>query len=282
VDQILRDAGGEITLINYDATGAAADVNGTEAPTIAVVDSAGVSVSGFTPSRTGTGSYKATLPANLETLDIYDVMWSWTNDQSRRSQVEVVGGFLFTVAELRSWDPVLADATKYPSTTIKDHRAAVTERFESIAGLSFVRRGARAMLDGRGSGSLVLPHVEVSTARSIKVDGTALSGGDLANVKVYPHGQLVWDGGTFAKGLRNVEVLYEHGLASVPRSIARAAMRYARYLLAPSPFESERATAVFTEAGGYRLTIAGRDGETGLPEVDAVLADYRRAQAGFA
>jgi len=29
--------------------------------------------------------------------------------------------------------------------------------------------------------------------------------------------------------------------------------------------------------GGYRLTIAGRDGSTGLPEVDAVIDQFGRA-----
>ena len=282
MDQILRDAGGTITLANYDAAGDPADINGTEAPTVAVTDSGGITVAGFTPSRTGPGVFEATLPANLETLDVYDVIWSWTNGQSRRTQFEIVGAFLFAIAELRAIDPILTDETKYPDANVRDYRAAVAERFEKIAGLSFTPRGGRATLDGQGAPSLILPHVEVSSVVQIKVDGTALSSGDLASVKVYPHGQLVWDGGTFAKGIRNVEVLYEHGLKTVPRSIARAAMRYTRYLLAPSPFESERATAVFTEAGGYRLTIAGRDGETGLPEVDAVLADWTRAKAGFA
>jgi hypothetical protein len=60
-------------------------------------------------------------------------------------------------------------------------------------------------------------------------------------------------------------------------------MKYARYLLLNSVLDqNERATAVFTEASGYRLTIAGRDGPTGLPEVDAVLQQFGRKVPGLA
>jgi hypothetical protein len=289
VDQILKDAGGEVTIVTYDASGTAADVNGNEAPTVVVTDSGGNAVPGFTPSRTSAGNYKATLPNDLETLDVYDVTWSWANGQGRRTQFEIVGGFLFTIAELRAFDANLT-AAAYPAATVRDVRAAVQERFRINAGVSFVPRGRRAFLDGSGRSYLVLPDVEVQKVASIDVDGAALAVGALANVKVYPHGEIVWDGGTFAPGIRNVEVLYEHGMVSTPETIVRAALRYARHVLLTAPpndaaSENERATAVITDVGGYRLTIAGRDGPTGLPEVDAVLDQFGRAPGrvgGFA
>lgn len=287
MDQILRDSGGELTLSTYDAGGAPADVNGTEAPTLAVTDSGGTSVAGFTPSRTGPGAYKATLPGNLEVLDSYDIVWSWTNGQSRRTQFELVGGFLYSIAELRADDPALADAVAYPAALIRDWRAAILERFTKVTRVSFVLRGRRAFLDGKGRSELLLPDIETQRVVSLKVDGVALSAGNLAKVKVYPHGELLWDGGSFAAGFRNVEVLYEYGMVSTPEAVARVARRFARHLLltaAPNSAaeEHERATAVFTDAGGYRLTIAGRDGPTGLPEVDAVLAQFTHKLEGFA
>jgi hypothetical protein len=74
-----------------------------------------------------------------------------------------------------------------------------------------------------------------------------------------------------------------HGYEAVPEPVRRAGLIYARTLLIRSAMEqSDRATAVFTDIGGYRLTIAGRDGPTGIPDVDAVLSpdQYGRRPAG--
>ncbi|HXF72679.1 MAG TPA: hypothetical protein VNO79_08750 [Actinomycetota bacterium] len=276
MDRLLRDAGGKIELLSYDETGALADVNGTEVPQVTVTDSAGVAVPGFTPSRPSAGTYQATLPGDLDTLDLYDVLWTWSNGQSRRSRFELVGGFFFSIADVRDFDPVLTDAAKYPASKIRAVRGVIEERFEAYCRVAFVPRGRRAVISGGGTSTLLLPDMEVHRLVQVKVDGTALTQAELAEVKVHPFGMLEWDGGTFAEGIRNVEVLYEHGFRSVPAPIQRAALRYAKALLVSATYD-DRATAVFTDVGGFRLTLAGRDGPTGLPEVDATLAEFRRA-----
>ena len=78
-------------------------------------------------------------------------------------------------------------------------------------------------------------------------------------------------------GVGNVAVLYEHGRRSPEAPVKRAGIRLAKSVLLPSPLTAdERATAVFTDIGGYRLTLPGRDGPTGLPDVDAVLDQFGR------
>jgi hypothetical protein len=284
MDKLLRDAGGgSLDLLTYDANGELADVDGTNAPNVAVTDSAGSSVAGFTPSRVTTGTYRATAPGNLETLDTFDIVWSWANGQTRRTQFELVGRHLFTVAALRAFDAPLANETKYPDAVVRTVRDEVTERFEEVAEVSFIARGARDVISGDGSATLLLEHPEARSVVSVTVDGIALEAGSLANLRLDPSGVLVWDGGSFTAGIRNVSVLYEHGFATPPLPVVRAAMKYARYLLLNSVLDqNERATAVFTEASGYRLTIAGRDGPTGLPEVDAVLQQFGRKVPGLA
>ena len=89
MDRLLRDAAGQIDLLTYDSTGALADVDTTNAPTIVVLDSAGVATAAFTPSRTSTGTYKATLPANFEVLDTYQATWNFANGQTRRTAFEL-------------------------------------------------------------------------------------------------------------------------------------------------------------------------------------------------
>jgi len=284
VDRLLRDAGGgQIDLLSYDANGDLADIDGTTAPTLTVTDSAGVAVAGLTPSRVSTGTYRATLPNNFDVLDVYDIVWSWGNGQSRRSQFELVGRHLFTQADLRAYDAALSNESKYLDATVRIVRDEVTERFEEVAAVSFIPRGTRDTLSGDGSATLVLERMEARSLISVTVDGTALSPGELANVKLHRNGVIEYDGGHFAAGIRNVVVFYEHGYLTPPLPVVRAAKKYARYLLLNAVIDqNERATAVFSDVGGYRLTIAGRDGPTGLPEVDAVLAQFGRMVPGFA
>lgn len=273
MDRLLRDAGGQLDLNTYDSAGALADVDGTNAPTIAVVDSGGTATVAFTPSRVSQGVYKALLPANFETLDVYRATWTWPNGQSRRSEFELVGGFLFTVAELQAFDTnITATAAK-----ILEAREIVEDTFEGemVTNRAFRPRGRREFLDGTDSDTLLVQGLDTYSVVSAKVGGVAYSAGDLADMKVFPHGAIQREfNGTWLGGVRNIEILYEYGFRVTPGDVTRAALRYAAYLLTKSAFDLERATAQFNDQGGYRMTIAGRDGPTGLPNVDAVLARY--------
>lgn len=286
MDRLIRDAGGgDLQLLNYDAAGDLADVNGTANPdaSSAVTDSGGNTVAGVTFTRTVPGTYKAALPGNVDILDVYDVVWSWANSQTRRSQFELVGRHLYTQADLRAFHKPLENQTAYPDAALRLIRDVVTDRFETAAGVSFIPRGRREVVDGDATSTLLLRERLVTRVVSVKIGGTALTVDELAKVHRYERGTLIREDAVFDEGFRNVEVLYEHGHATVPGPVELAAKKYARYLhLAPVIDQNERATAVFTEGYGYRLTIPGKDGSTGLPEVDAVLEDYRKKGPGFA
>jgi len=288
MDRVLRDAGGKVTLTTYDSNGDPADVDGITNPAAGsqVTDSAGAVVAGFTFARTGPGVYDCTFPGNFDTLDLYDVFWVWSNGQSRRTQFELVGGFLFTLADVRAYDAAFTE-TAYPDAKLIDTREKVEDTFEGArtTGVAFRPRGRREFLDGTGTTCLFVSASLLRRVLSVKIDGVAFTGPELADLKVYEHGEIIRDElGTFARGLRNVEVLYEHGFGSVPGDVWEAGLVLNKYVMAKGPMDGDgRATAVFTEFGGYRLTIAGRDGWTGLPDVDAVLGRYSRAAAlGFA
>ncbi len=272
MDEIVRGAGGYAVLRNYDADGNPADVDGTNDPTVTVTDSSGTAVPGLTAQRTAVGVYRLTVPATLQTLDVYDVLWSWANGQSRRSRFEVVGAVLFELAALRASDPVLADQTAYPAETLAEVRRAVSERFEEWAEVAFRPRGARDRLEADGSSLLVLARSKVRRLISVSVDGSALPSAEVDSLLVFPAGLIRRPDQPWPRG-SIVEVHYEHGYAEPPAPVRRAAMRYARHLLVSGGYD-DRATAMVTDVGSFRLTIAGRDGPTGLPEVDAVLADH--------
>lgn len=279
MDRLLRNAGGVVQLSLYDSSGELANPGGG-AVTAAVTDSAGDPIAGspFAVANPpdDTGILKFSLPATLDALGVYDVAWTLPDSSKRYTVLEVVGSFLFSVADLRAQEPKLTDASAYPAAALQALRSAIEERFEQVAGVSFTRRGRRARLNGRGLATTMLPDRLVTRIVSASIDDEALDVDDL--VLEQEIGRL--EGGTFSAGTQNVEVVYEHGWWPTPGPVARAGLEFAVEELLASPLEGGRATAVFTELGGYRLSIAGRDGSTGLPAVDAVLQQYGRKNAG--
>lgn len=287
MDRILRDFGGSVTMTTYDEAGAVADADGSNAPTVVVTDSAGVAVPGFTGARDSAGVYHANLPANLETLDEYAVGWSWPNGRSASSSFELVGAFLFATAELRARDSRLLDTVAFPQVKLRAIRAAIEDVFESraVTARAFRPRGRRLTKDGSGRDVLVLPDFDVTVLRAVSIRSGSTAdvwtSPEIAGVTVDPEGYLIRNSGSaWPEGRRNVTVLYEYGQREVPAMIREVALMAAVDLLLPSPMESGRATAVFTELGGYRITIAGRDGPFGIPDVDAELARWSRVWAG--
>lgn len=279
MDRILRGPGATIELRNYDAGGNLANAGAGGTPTAAVVNSAGTAIAGspLTITNPGTGRYTIAIPSTLAVLDTYTVTWTLPDTTQRITQFEVVGTFLFTQADLRALDAVLTNETTFPDEAVINARENAERRFEEAAEVSFTLRGTRVWLNGTGHEKLMAPHHELRRVVSGTIDGATL---DTAGVNVYPHGLLERTAG-WTEGQRNVSLLLEHGYATVPEPVRRAGLLYARTVLLRSALEqSDRATAVFTDLGGYRLTLAGRDGPTGLPEVDAVLAQFGRRPAG--
>lgn len=285
MDRLLRDAIGQLDLLTYDATGAPVDIDGSNAPAIVVTDSAGVATAAWTPSRVNVGTYKAIAPSNLEALDTYTAVWNFANGQTRTTQFELVGGFLFTIADVRALGTPLSNATTYPAAVVLAARAAVEDVFEDekITNRAFRPRGRRFTSDSTGTDTLVVPDFDITRVVSASVDGGALtvsdvkveSGGTL-RLKTGTWGLQPWIGtsGAQVQGVQNISVFYEYGFASPPAKVRREALKLAKSYLLESPLEEGRATAVFTDLGGYRLSIAGRDGWTGIPSVDACLAQY--------
>jgi hypothetical protein len=277
MDRLLAAAGGTLDLANYDALGDLTDAGGGNG-TAAITDSAAVAVAGspFTANHVSTGLYRVTLPTSLSTLDVYDVLWTMPDASLRSTRFELVGTFLFTIASLQAFDAELANETTYPPARVRDIRETVEDRFAQCARVSFTRRGMRDYLDGDSTCVLFTSWPQVRRVVSVKVDGVAQ---DVTNVKSYNTGRLELVSGVFPWGRRNIEVLYEHGYDPVPSPAAEAGKIYARELIVKGAFDDmARATSVQTELGLMRISQAAQ-GRVGVPEVDAVLADWGYAGA---
>lgn len=276
--QILRGNGTNLSVTFYGnetPTDADGDV------TVTITNAAGETVVDAATTSHGaadSGQYSYALAGQTD-LDYLTVVWSGTFgglDRSQTDYVEVVGGFLYTLAELRASDSSLRDTDKFPSSLLAASRITTMDEIDSVCrGWSFVPRYARATVSGLGDDNLLLPHLHVTRIRSVTVDGTAFTDDEVADIKVTETGQLLRGSGVFTKGERNIVVAYEHGLEVTPPDVGRVAKVLNRYRLnQPYGGISDRATQfVSADNGTFRLDTGAVD-KTGIPDVDAVLARY--------
>jgi hypothetical protein len=196
--------------------------------------------------------------------------------------VEIVGGFFFTLAEARTSDASLADATKYPTEALARARLETEVECESICGRAFVPRYGRAVLDGSGTSELLLPDADVRTIRAARIAPTLgqpfveLTDAQLSVLDVTDDRILRrTDEDIWTEGRSNVIVEFEFGLTTPPLPLVEQTLVRLRSLLTKHRTGiPDRASSFTTVDGGtYRLSMPGRF-STGIPEVDAVYQRY--------
>jgi hypothetical protein len=185
----------------------------------------------------------------------------------------------FTIDELRAEDETLSSADSYPDAMLADRIAMVEERIEHLCGVAFLPRTSTCSVRGDGSSTIILPDVEVTAISSIAVDGVDLTDAELALVRVARRGVLTrmgplgrpiaWPRGS------TLELEYTHGYAVPPAPIKYAALKWAVDVLLPSSLPA-RATMQSQGDNTFRIVVASPDRPSGIPEVDAILADYDR------
>jgi hypothetical protein len=206
--------------------------------------------------------------------------------------VEVLGGHLFGLAELRAFK--VADGTPFSTTAtplftddqLMDARAAVLDEFTDILGFSPVPRHHREVLDGDGSGTLLLSKLKAHRLLAVSVGGGAQSVGSytLKRSGVLQATSNYVASGSFTAGVGNVAVEYVAGWERVEGIGRDAAMVMAAKVLQPSGFSN--ATSVTTPDGmtySYTPSEVGRSGFrrfTGIRDLDEWL--NRRSERGLA
>jgi len=245
--------------------------------TVSITDGAGVEVdSGDAALSEGglTLSYEVR-PAAIVVLDSYRATWP-TGDVS---DFEVCGGYLFDLGALRSYNEVLADPAQFPADTLKAARVAVEQRFEEKCGVAFVPRGSRATVVGDRTDVLILPHLELTEVYSVTVDGVALTDDELSQLRLDRCGTLTRVVHSCVPTLWRprsvIDVHFAHGYLRPPAPVSGAAVIFAGENLLPNVLP-RRATTQSSGDMTFRITVAGRDGETGIPDVDSVLERYSR------
>lgn len=255
--------------------------------TVVMYDGAGAQVATGTPTHTDHVLQYSVPAATLTKLDTYRLVWTATVSSATytwTSEVELVGGYLFEISDLRAQDRTFVDTTKYPTKLLREVRNWVEDVIEGprAANVAFVKRGGRVTLDGSNRDALMVPDLELRQVYSVSVDGSAWTSGEVATITA--DDGILWLNPSspvskWSSGHKNVTVHYVHGYDAPPGAITRAALMLAREYLVKSDVPG-RATATSIGDQLFRLTIAGRDGVTGLPDVDAAIAQFGRV--GFA
>lgn len=213
-----------------------------------------------------------TVPFGVQPMGVHPVEWLNDGVVFMADTVEVVGGHLFTVADVRAGDKEYRDAARFPASLIRSAREYVTDEFEQITGRSFVRRVSEAWELSDGSGFMLTGLRDGCTLKSVAVDGVAAL---VTDYTIDDNG--IVEGPALDLTGRMVVVTVEYGSESVPEDVRRVAGIRARSVLSQaSSGVPDRATSIVSPDGGQiNLATPGRAGyETGIPEVDAVLSRY--------
>jgi hypothetical protein len=272
--------------VTFTTDSGTTDLDGT--CTVTATNPAGATVAG-TPlaashvAPAGSGTYEWTLPPQPDpTLLRQD--WSGAISGvavTVTTWVEIVGGFLFTLAELRAVSvdgrTPFTDTSLFGDQRLREVRDEVTEDFEARAGWSFIPRYERELLDGDGSSTLLLAHPKPQRVLAASVSGTALDSSGLADLKLGEHGAVRRATlGSWTAGVQNVTVEYVHGWAQVPAAVKTAALGRAAMLLVPSLGGSAASSWTTPDGTTYTYdpagrTVAGMTQHYGIPKLDSVL-----------
>jgi hypothetical protein len=293
--QILKQTSAKPRVTFYSG-GVASDLD-SGVPTVTITRPDGTTIASGTVTHVGaagSGTYEFTYAGNADPTYL-TVTWAGPIGgvtQTLTTFVEVLGGLLFNVADLRGLK--FGDETPfstlaiplYSDQEIMDARTAVLDELEAILGFTPVPRFRRETFDGDGDVCLNLPGLHAHDVLSVTINGIAQTasnyhigkGNQLEAVSNYGYGTA------FTWGRRNVIVEWVHGWERVEGIGRHAAMKMAADQLFPDGLSS--AQSVTTPDGvsySYEPAEVGRDGYqrwTGIRKLDRWL--NRHSQAGLA
>jgi hypothetical protein len=253
----------------FDVDGTATDPSPATATVTVTRDDGTILASGVSATRTGVGAFSYPL-TQTTLLDILTVEWT-SSLGTIATVVEVVGGFLFSIAQARALSPLSNTAT-YTTAKLLEARTMVETALEDACGVAFVPRYAKTTVNGSGTSTLLLPP-RVRSIRSASNEGVAVSAPYLATMRLLSTGELYYPS-LWASGFANYELAYEWGYDYPPPRVSQAALLWAKSWLVKGPID-DRWTSMTSEDGTYALSTPGmRGANSGLPEVDQVIHEY--------
>lgn len=292
VQRILRGAAATLTYVHEDANGVQSTP--ASAPTVGVTRSDGtVLIAAGTASTTvSPGVYSVALTA-AQTATLDELTATWTiggvTAAARTTTHLIVGGFMFSIADLRAFEPGLEDELNYPATAVIAARCAVEDEVEWICDRSFVPKYERVTINGTGDTTVLTGVPDIRTVRSLRVYSapgsssyTSFTAGQLAQLTWTADGELRRnDSDVFDVGFGTVVVELEHWYQLTDDMRNAALLRCASILREPNSAVPDRATR-YQRDDGWEFDLTGGDDEftTGIPDVDRVYGRRSRRKQG--
>ena len=209
----------------------------------------------------------------LSSLGAHVLRWQLTGSDATvreyQTQLEVVGAHLCSLADIRSYNKGadtdgFDDRVRYPDEVVFDARARATETIEAATGRAFSSRVAyQTVYASSPFVTLDYPDVHIVEA-------------DRGSARLLSDCQALVKGAGYQEP---VVLKLTYGTTWTPEEVRAATVKLAATYLRPLN-RPEAATGESTDVGYISYTLAGRDGATGIPEVDAVIQRWARRRLG--
>jgi len=226
--------------------------------TLSITDGAGAVVATDLEATIASGTATVHV-ASLPYFDTYKLAWS----DGFVEFADLCQRPYFTVDDFRGYNTGAKLSSTITDAAIEDTRLQVEDVFDMAAGHAFCQRGNRETIVGDNRAVYELEVAGVTDVLSCTVNGTA------TNVVVRDGMRMLF--GAIIKAGATIEVHYLHGDVSPAGALKHNAMVYANALIG-APSVNPRATGMQSEFGYAKFAVAGKDGATGIPEVDAFLS----------
>jgi len=190
--------------------------------------------------------------------------------------IEVTSCEAVSVDEIRLRRP-LDDVNRYPNATLIRAREALVSEMSDRAGVKFTGGEFTITVDGAGGTDLFLPVGKPRSVTSVNINGTALTGTDLTDIKVDARAGVLYRQAYWPSGRLNITITGVSGFAQPPGGLAPAIAKGVRYMVVDSPTQ-DRAISVSSEDGSTsNLMVAGlRNAIFAIPELNMLVEAHRQ------
>lgn len=205
--------------------------------------------------------------------------WSLTTSSGTvtvSEPIEVTSCEAVSVDEIRLRRP-LDDVNRYPNAQLIRAREALVSEMSDRAGVKFTGGEFTVTVDGNGGTDLFLPVGKPRSVTSVSINGTALTGTDLTDIKVDARAGVLYRQAYWPSGRLNITITGVSGFAQPPGGLAPAIAKGVRYMVVDSPTQ-DRAISVSSEDGSTsNLMVAGlRNAIFAIPELNMLVEAHRQ------
>lgn len=257
-----------VTLLDQD--GEPAEPTGALTCTVARAD--GTSLGDRAVTGIGGGALTAQLlAADAAELDVLTAVWSVDGVTRATSHHAIVGGFLFSIAQLDE----LGGLSGYTPERKREVRDEVTDLIERWTGVAWSPRYTLDDFTGHGRSSHAVRDRPLRRIRSLIVDGSTI---DVADIEVDEAAGIMRG---YHPLTGRVLLGYDNGFDQPTTLLRDAALQAAKHrLLNRDTSLGKRVRSITDDQGTRTFSFAGNEHPTGIDDIDAVIMahDHRDPQ----